>query len=162
MGAKARRLTLNRENKAKRKTARKEVGKLRERLVKPNTRKRYREAVSGFLAWTQMLDYDVDEYEDLDNALADYVEHIYADGQPINHANDSLAGMGHFWPAASGKLRFSWKLCKQWQKEEPPNRATPFSPLVVLAMAGVAMAIGMEDMAARILLGFDVILRTGE
>ena len=57
------------------------------------------------------------------------------------------------------ELLFSWKLCKQWQKEEPPSRAIPFNPLLTLGMAGLAIATGLDDVAACILLAFDAILR---
>lgn len=104
----------------------------------------------------------VPTWDDLDQVVGEWLEHIFPDGQHKSLASDGLAGLQYHLPQSIGRLRHSWKLVKVWQKLEPPRRVLPISPLVVAAFAGVSLELGYAAEASAMLAGFDTMLRSGE
>ena len=98
----------------------------------------------------------------MDVAVSQWLEHLFTEGFPKGYGSDGLAALQHFLPEVAGKLRHSWKLLKSWQKMEPPVRVLPISPLMVMAMGGACVKMGLPSCAAAFLLCFDVMLRPGE
>ena len=131
-------------------------------MVSSGMLERYTKTVMLFLTFTQDFNLVVHQWDQLDEIVSEWVEHIYHDGQHKTLASDGLAGIQFFIPQALGKLKHSWKLVKVWQKLEPPRRVLPLSPLMIKAMAGAAMAIGFASEASALLVGFDAMLRSGE
>ena len=100
--------------------------------------------------------------DDYDAAVSKYVEHLYAEGEGYCNATDTLASVQYYVPAIIGCLKHSWKMCKIWRAVEPPKRVRPFTPLIVLGLAGAALSLGAYDLCAILLVGFDTFMRTGE
>lgn len=101
-------------------------------------------------------------WEELDEACGEFVEALWAEGGQLATAQNCLSGIKHFFPAAHNRLRFSRSLCKAWQRAEPPTRAAPMPPLVVLGLAGFCASVGAIGVAILLLVGFDAFLRSGE
>ena len=80
-----------------------------------------------FLSWLNVASLNLGL--GLDAVVSEYVEFLYENGEPINIANDTVAGIQFFLPFRVAKLVFSWRLCRQWSREEPPSRAAPFCAL---------------------------------
>jgi hypothetical protein len=148
--------------KAARRQCRRGKGTLKDQQVGPRVRVRYELAfmlLCAFFCREKMKPQDPCEY---DKFVSRYVESLYAEGDSFSRATDTLAGLQYYYPAAIGKLKHSWKLCQVWKHVEPPNRVRPFSPLMVLGLAGAAVSLQLFDMAAIFLVGFDRFMRTGE
>ena len=99
---------------------------------------------------------------DVAAATVELVEELWAEGEPLGLANDMLSGLQHFVPDLRGQLRQAWRLTRAWAQAEPPHRAAPASPLLVLAVAGFCRGLGQAGAAAMAACGFDAFLRTGE
>jgi len=124
--------------------------------------RRYSIAVLAFLDFLCDSSIVIGYISQFDEAACAWLEFLYADGQRKGLASDGLAGIQHFLPRCIGRLRQSWKLLKVWQKVEPPMRVLPISPLILLGMAGLAARLGLQDVAAGLLVCFDGMLRSGE
>ena len=77
-------------------------------------------------------------------------------------AVNAVIGLAWLLPAAKRRLPHSHMLLSTWSRKLPPARATPFTGLIVLALAGAALEVGWVDIAALLLLGFDTFMRSGE
>ena len=148
--------------KAERKTLRQNKGSLKDQQVCPVVRNRYKVAVQMMLSYWALFGNGPSVDISWDEAATSYVEHLYAEGDPLSLACDSLAGLQFLNTRTVGQLRHSWKLTGVWRKVEPPKRVLPLLPLMVLGMAGAAARLNMLDVAALILTGFNVFLRTSE
>lgn len=132
------------------------------RLVNAGTRSRYEASVRVLLVWWEDNKLTPKTIDDFDEAASEYVEACWAEGATLGEANDALSGLTHFLPRVAGKLRQAWRLTKAWGRAEPPTRAAPISPLIVLGLAGAAIRCDLLGVAAGLLVGFDGMLRSGE
>ena len=148
--------------KAARAKARQKRGSLRHNQVSESVLKRYVSAIAMLQAYWRAHDIDATLDDTFDFCIGEYIEHLYAEGEPKGYGTDVLAAIQYFIPKVTGKLKYSWKLLGIWKRLEPPNRATPFTPIVVLGLAGLAASLKLYDVCALFLLGFDRFLRTGE
>ena len=145
-----------------RKASRAKRGKLADLLVSPGIRQRYDAAVAALLAFWKYYGLFPASIWTLDQSTAAFVEQCWGEGEPYSLVSDALAGLQFFMPVARRHLQRSWKLMKAWSREEPSQRATPFSPILLLGFAGAAVAVGHIELAAFLLVGFDTFARTGE
>ena len=155
------RAALKVQDKARRKAERTRKGPLQSQQVSGTVRRRYQVAAAAVLVFWQSLDVDP-SLEELDDYAAQYIEHLYQEGDSYSMASDALAALQFYNHRAIGKLKYAWKLCGIWRRSEPPKRVLPFLPKMALALAGLAISLNRVDMAAMILIGFDAFLRTGE
>jgi hypothetical protein len=157
-----RRKILDVADKAARAAQRQQAGALRDNRVCEGTLRRYHRAVHLFVLWISMMGFQpAPDYEQLDNQLCLYLEALWQEGESKGLANDVLSGAQHFLLT---RRRFlgAWHLLTTWGRMEVPCRAPPFPLLVVLALAGYAVAQRREEFAAILLAAFHCILRTGE
>eukprot|EP00971_Amphidinium_carterae_P334198 6469337-Amphidinium_carterae.1 len=141
---------------------RRRTGTLADKVVSPTTRNRYLSAVSLLLSFWRRSKLAVLSAEVLDERVSTFLEELWSQGGPSSTAATTLAALHYFKPQWAPYLRKSWKLYRAWLRTEPPARATPISPTVVLGLAGHAMVSDELDMAVLILVGFDCMLRSGE
>jgi len=135
---------------------------LRENTVSRLTADRYRHAVKLFLTYLNVLQPTTATINTMDDYLASYIEYLWGNGDTAFYATYAVAGAGWFLPSLRGDLPNSKLLLRTWQKLEPPTRTTPFTPFIVLGLAGLALASGLEALAAVLLVGFEGFMRTGE
>ena len=146
-----------------RKEARQRLGKLRDLTVAAKTRARYEEAVRRLFQWCEVSGIDTFRTNaHLVNTIEEFVEMCWEEGEPRSYACDCLSGAQFFLPELRGKLTGAWRLCKAWQRQELPTRATPLARKAVWAMAMGRARRGQWRLAAAYLAGFEVFLRTGE
>jgi integrase len=135
---------------------------LKSLLITPGTRSRYAlfvQLMVDFWAASNIIPIEIGDY---DEAVAEYLEYLYQNGDPLNYAIDAVAGLQFLVPKCKRQLPLSWKYLKAWENQEPPIRAIPLTPLMTLAFAGAFCQIGFPHFAAVWLLAFDTCLRTGE
>ena len=143
--------------------ARKKIGKLRHQVISQATEERYAEAFRRFRLFHNLgKDFCIENYEEFDDTVAEYVEFLWESGEPKSYANYTLAAVQYYRPQSKQHLPWSWKLAKIWNQVEMPVRATPMSPKVMLAFAGVALQWGKPEFAYLVVVGFALFLRTGE
>lgn len=135
---------------------------LKDSMISNELKERYQTALVQITEFWMDHNVDVHSLDVLDESVSTYLEHIFAEGLPKSLASDTLASIQHHLPTSCGKLRFSWKMAKTWQKLEPPTRLVPLSPLVVQAFAGGLWQSGYSREAAALLVAFDAMLRPGE
>ena len=135
---------------------------MKQQQVSAVTRGRYVLACEELVAFWKLHVRGPQHSPSLDLAVAEYIEHLYQEGDTVGMASTTLAALQYFQPDCLGKLKYSWKLTGLWRRIEPPNQVTPFTDLTALALAGAAHDLGHKDLCALILLGFDRFLRSGE
>ena len=149
-------------SKSSKQKIRKKKGTLKEQQVQPAARFRYKAAVALLLSYWAMFAAGPSRFKTWDEATAEYIEHIYAEGESLALAADTLAGLQYMHTRALGHLKESWRLVGIWRRSEPPCRVLPFLPIMALGLAGSAFSAGLIDVCALILVGFNVFLRTSE
>ena len=135
---------------------------LKQRQVTKATRERYVFACNALVDFWKTYSCGPKFRPSIDMAVAEYVEHIYQEGDTVGMASNTFAAVQCFYPESIGRLKYSWKLIGLWRRLEPPSQVTPFTDLTVLAIAGAALDLGHKDLCALILFGYDRFLRSGE
>lgn len=126
--------------------------------VTPSTHSRYFTAVRKVLPLVEKCT----SMDQLDDAIGDWIETVFAKGEPLNSVAGCLSGIHHFIPSTKRHLPLSWRLFGIWRRHEVPARAPPLTSDIVFAMASWAIQ-GLDlSFAGLILLGFHCFLRTGE
>ena len=128
-----------------------------------NTRKRYKAAVLRFFIY--LVDWGIrtpESVEELDLELAEFVNHLWQDDLPEQHAMDALSGFSRLLPHCRGKLPIARSYFANWRKTLVRVRALPLTKLMVMGLAGLAYAAGRPDLAAVFLIGFKGLLRSNE
>ena len=149
-------------NKQKLKHKRAKMGRLSDNRVTPGVVIRYKTAVMALLSFFASHHMTPTSLVNLDASVAEFVEAMWCEGEPHATATDALAGLQYFVPQVRKNLYQSWRLLKVWAKKEPPKRALPMHPVLLLGMAGMFAYIGCVDCGAVLLVGFDTMMRSGE
>ena len=150
------------ENKRKERQKVRAHIRLHDKVLSPGLHVRYKQAAIRVLNFWRDSGSLPSTWDDFDVCTAQWLEHIFAEGHPKGYASDGLAALQHFLPEVAGRLRHSWRLLKSWQKLEPPVRVLPISPLMVVAISGACIKLGLPSAAAAFLVCFDTLLRPGE
>ena len=144
-------------------TLRRRLGTLAKNRVANFTVQRYWIAAVGFFValhhyWGAPL---AENYIDLDRQICYYIEHLWHEGDSVNLACDVISGIQHFL-LTRRSFPGAWSLVHAWRRVELPHRAPPILPDILLAFAGVAIAVNRHDYAILLLVGFHCMLRTAE
>ena len=133
--------------------------------VAPGTLHNYRRAVHAFLRWLSTRGVglnDLSSISSLDSILTLYLHDLYSTGGGKQAGKNAVFGVIHYLPFARGKLHYSLRSLRGWERSAPsvPHPPMSFSALVVIAvsLAGerrIAMAVGA-------LVAFDCFLRVSE
>ena len=147
-----------------RKAARTKIGRLGDNIVTKRVLTQYSQFAARFFEWAygspvrpRALNFD-----QLDQLCAEYVEHLWGEGEPKGWAAYTLAAVQHFVPGARHHLPAAWRLKAAWDKLELQERAPPMTQGVALAVAGVMLSVGHPRSALAVALAFHCVLRTGE
>ena len=131
--------------------------------IKPVTRLRYERSISNFFYHLSSLDIDLaGSWSDLDKQVANYIDHLFLEGEPVGYAGDLLSGLSRFVPGSRLRMPTARLWFRNWQREIVRKRALPIPCFVVKGMAGMALAFNRRDLAVLLPLGFACMLRTGE
>eukprot|EP00438_Fugacium_kawagutii_P026249 Skav233564 [mRNA] locus=scaffold563:694998:695918:- [translate_table: standard] len=129
---------------------------LEDRAITFQTRSRYHTAVLRVLPILEQSPLEPDE------AVCQWIEDQYEDGEGITYIGDALSGLHHFAPWLKGSLKASWRLFRLWRRLERPQQAAPLPEAFCAAMVGRFIELEDLDMAAACVVGFWGLLRTGE
>ncbi len=142
---------------------RKELGRLRDRVVKPATVKRYRIHVGAFFTWVSHSGRRIPAAVlEFDTQLCAYAECLWEEGDQKSVLANVLSGLARFVPALRGHLPGPWRPYHAWSKSEPSDRAPPRSVRMAQAIAGVVLDLGHPQAAGMKLVSFHCLLRMGE
>eukprot|EP00959_Pyramimonas_sp_CCMP1952_P340731 7136930-Pyramimonas_sp.AAC.1 len=64
---------------------------------------------------------------------------LWSEGQPVSFANYAVVAMGFSFLSVKQSLGLSWSLLKAWRRCEPPVRALPFTPELILELTALAI-----------------------
>ena len=135
MAPKRARRTLVRPTRRETAAARALIGPLRDSLIQPTTRVRYRSAVDRYLSFLGQLQLPYPQsMPQLDASLCQFIEYLWKQGDAKVIANDSLSGLAHFLPAVRRQTPEAWRLVGACSRLELPARALPFTAMFVYAM----------------------------
>ena len=145
-----------------RRATRAALGRLADARVNCRTRNRYQRACQQFVEFLCAMQLSLPvTWDDMDLCLQDYLEHLWSVGASTGQANDTLSGVQHFLRSRR-QYPGAWRLLSVWSRLEVPTRAPPMPARVAAAMAGWALERNDLALAACILAGFHLCLRTGE
>ena len=129
--------------------------------ITAKTRRIYSKAVAAFLQFLKSyFGHFPETFELLDEQLAEYVNHLYQEGDHISLAGWTISGLKRFYPRCRHHLCTAHLFYRNWQRVHLPQRTTPMTWLGVRAMASAAVQVGRLDLAILVLLGFAFFLRT--
>ena len=128
-----------------------------------STRKRYETQLRKFFLFLDNVMLPIPScHRDLDKALAEFIDHMFQEGEPLSYAGDLLSGVSRWLPGTRAKIPTARLWYKNWRREVVRHRALPIPASILKGLAGVALAVGRADLAALLPLGFLCMLRTGE
>eukprot|EP00438_Fugacium_kawagutii_P014155 Skav213268 [mRNA] locus=scaffold2944:31681:35312:+ [translate_table: standard] len=142
---------------------RRKLGALRHQVVAAKTEERYIACFENFLKFHRLQkSFTLPSFEAFDDMVAEYIESLWDQGEPKSCANYTLAALQFYRPQLKHHLPWSWKLVKVWNTLELPQRATPLSPELLMALSGQALRWHQPTFAWLLVIGFTLFLRTGE
>ena len=145
----------------RRKTARKTH--IKYEGIQPTTERRYRKAITRFFGHLTLLCMGLpNSLEELDEAVGEFINHLYLDDYPQYWATDLISALKRFYPKCRRHLEIASLYHKNWLRVTVRTRALPASLDIVLGMAAVALIESSTRLAFIILLGFIGLLRAGE
>ena len=105
------------------------------------TLNRYRKQVRLFFRYLRVHGIGMPEcLEALDDSVAEYVNHVYQEGEPAGYASDLVSGFKRLYPRCRKHLVVSSQYCKYWTRSIRRRRALPIPSDVLLGMAALAFA----------------------
>ena len=136
---------------------------LKYRGIKPQTRQRYEKRLLLFFEYVKLNQMPMPRtWRQLDEAVANFIDHMFLEGEPVGYAGDLLSGMSRFVPGARLRMPTARLWFRNWTREIVRKRALPIPFRVVKGLVGVALAMKRLDMAVLVGVGFLCMLRTGE
>ena len=131
--------------------------------IRPRTLRIYRFEVSQFFTYLAALGLKLPKsFAQLDDLLAEYINHLYQEGESISRAGWVLSGFRRFYPRVRRELAVSQQWYINWTRTHTPERATPITWKIVRADVALCDKEGWYHLAATVLIGFIFMLRTQE
>ena len=139
------------------------TGGLKYRGISCRTRKRYEQQLRRFFEHLTRHEIPIpSSFRQLDETLANYIDHMFLEGEPVGYAGDAISAISRFYPNARVRIPVTRLWFRNWQREVVRVRALPIPSAVCQGMAGIALAMGRSDLAALLPLAFLCMLRTSE
>ena len=150
-------------SKQDRQRERRKMGPLKNQVVAAKTEARYSSCFDDFLKFHKLQrNFALPSTEVFDDMVAEFIESLWDQGEPKSQANYTLSAIQFYRPQAKHHLPWSWKLVKVWNTIEFPQRATPLSPEMLMALSGQAFRWRQHEFGWLLVVGFTLFLRTGE
>ena len=136
---------------------------LRDLGISAGTLRIYKREVSQFLHYLDACSIPYPAtFQELDLLLADYINTLFQEGEPISKAGWVLSGLKRLFPRCCKELQTSQQWYTNWARSHVPQRATPITWSMVQGFAGLCIEQRWYSLALTILLNFVFFLRTGE
>ncbi|CAK0907507.1 unnamed protein product [Prorocentrum cordatum] len=124
---------------------------------------RYRKQVSNFFNYLHVRGLQLpDSMAHLDSAAAEYVNHLYMEGEPHGHVQEFVSGLRRLLPSCRKHVDTAKLYCSYWGRGLKRRRALPIPADALVGMVGVAFACSEDRVAVIFLVGFLGLLRTGK
>lgn len=131
--------------------------------IRPRTLKLYRFEVSQFFTYLDVFRLDMAaSYHQLDELVAEYINHLFQEGEAISRAGWLLSGLRRFYPRIRRELPVSQQWYLNWTRAHTPARATPITWKIMRADIGLCLHEQWGHLGATLLIGFVFMLRTQE
>lgn len=131
--------------------------------VQKRTVQLYRREVSLFFEFLEFMQLPLpSSYPWLDQRVADYINHLFQEGESISKAGWLLSGLRRFYPRVRKELCLAQQWYTNWAREHTPERATPMPWKVPQALVGLCWHEQWYHLGLCLLLGFAFFLRTQE
>ena len=136
---------------------------LRELGIASRTLRIYKREVSLFLSYLDAcsIPYPA-SYHTLDLVLAEYINSLFQEGEPLSRAGWVLSGMKRLFPRCRKELQTSQQWFTNWTRSRVPQRATPIIWNMVQGLAGLCLEQQWYSLTLTLLLTFVFFLRVGE
>lgn len=122
------------------------------------TQTRYYHALRKLLPYVEVAQNE----DHLDSLICQWIRKMWRTGEPLLTIGDGLSALHFFQPWTRRKIPHSWKLFSVWRRIEVPSRAPPLTWVLVKAMSAYEWQHNNFEMATVLLMGFHLLLRTGE
>ena len=157
------RVALARAEKARRRGERGVLGRLRDRVIRKATVKRYRAHIEEFFRWMRRQGLRIPaRTPDFDLICCSYAESLWEEGEAKSVLANTLCGLQHEVPSLFRQLHGSWRLYGVWTRSEPQRRAPALDLTVTQGIAGFFAAQGQTRAAVCVLLSHHCCLRSAE
>ena len=89
---------------------------LKYRGIVPKTRQRYERSISTFFRHLSSCSMGLaGSWSDLDRQVADYIDHMFLEGEPVGYAGDLLSGLSRFVPGSRLRMPTARLWFRNWQ-----------------------------------------------
>ncbi len=155
--------TANRNRRLRRRPGIVRTSTLRYEGLKPVSKNRYFAQLRRFFLYLRVMGKPMpSDAEDLDDVLAEYIDMCWQEDGSHGAVSQLYSALTRFLPRLKHNLPVSLRFLKNWTSLLVRRRALPFSPLLVRALAGLALSKNRADLASIILVSFAGMLRTME
>ena len=128
-----------------------------------STIRKYNLAIKRFFVWLDSAEKTIPvSLEDLDEAVGEYINHLYQDDLPVGWASDVVCGFKRFYPKCRKSLQISAGYLRNWNKSVSRTQALPLTSDILMSLVVVSLLKGETRLALAFLFGFTCLLRTGE
>eukprot|EP00438_Fugacium_kawagutii_P015911 Skav211119 [mRNA] locus=scaffold2659:123518:130322:- [translate_table: standard] len=101
-------------------------------------------------------------YRRLDLAVANYINHLYQEGETLTKAGWLLSGMRRLYPRMRRELAIAQQWYNNWARQHAPARAVPLTWQLTQGFVALAIQQKWYNLALLFLIGFTFFLRTQE
>ena len=133
--------------------------------VAPKTITAYQRAYDNFNIYiTHTARHNTQTAPDLDNALKNYIIHLYDNSRNKSRspAEKAFCAVLFYRPEVKGSLYHSAALLKGWKNLHPSTTKPPFTWPITVLLASTMASHGYFDAGLATLVGFDCLLRISE
>ena len=115
----------------------------------------YRREVSLFFRFLDLEGFGLPRsYVRLDQLLAEYINHLFQEGDSLTKAGWVLSGIKRLYPRVRRELAISQQWYNNWCREHTPRRATPITWPLIQAFTGLCLHLKWVRLATLFLLSF--------
>lgn len=135
---------------------------LRDSAIAISTLKKYKKAVHNFLIYSNEQGENIQNGDDLDDLLSEYIDHLYIIGSSLSTANNTKNGIQHYYPRLINSLSESNRRIQGWNRLSVHIERPPLTKELATVIAITMVKSGYYNAGLATLLAFDCYLRIGE
>lgn len=136
---------------------------LRHLGIKPRTLQLYRSEVLLFFEHLKLHRLSLPtDFQELDRLLAEYINHLFQEGESLSRAGWLLSGFKRLYPRVRRELCIASQWYMNWTRSHTPERATPITWRILRADVALCFQQNWFHLGTVLLLGFTFMLRTNE
>ena len=119
--------------------------------------------IKRFFVWLSSAEKTLPvSLDELDEAIGEYIKHLYQDDLPVGGASDVVCGFKRLYPKCRKSLQISAGCLRNWNKNVSRTQALPLMSDILMSLVVVSPMRGETRLALAFLFGCTCLLRTGE